>query len=221
MRSTAKRSIWRQAIRWCLAATLSRRLLLVSGAKQSQSICLTFDDGPHPEHTGRILDILKREAVPATFFVVGREAEKYPETVRRIVAEGHTLGHHSFLHGDPARTSANQLLAEVRQTQAVLSRIAGTTSSLFRPPHGKVTASKLWRLWSHGLSVVLWNVDPSDYRCHSAEELRGWIRQRPLKGGDVVLMHDNVPHGASVLRELIHDTRRRGLTFTTPLTWLR
>jgi peptidoglycan/xylan/chitin deacetylase (PgdA/CDA1 family) len=87
---------------------------------------------------------------------------------------------------------------------------------LFRPPHGKVTALKLWDLWRNGQMVVLWNVDPTDFRCGSEDELRLWFEARPPQGGDIVLLHDNVPHAAGVLPELIRSARSRGLTFATP-----
>jgi peptidoglycan/xylan/chitin deacetylase (PgdA/CDA1 family) len=181
---------------------------------------LTFDDGPHPEHTPRLLDILKTEGVAATFFVVGREAGNHPEIVRRIVDEGHTLGHHTFTHGDPSRMCSRELLEEVRETQSVLTRIAGVSSSLFRPPHGKLTAAKLWRLWGSGQTIVLWNVDPKDYACRDANDLRIWFQQHPLDGGDVLLLHDNQPHAIDMLPDLIRDVRRRGLAFTTPREWV-
>jgi peptidoglycan/xylan/chitin deacetylase (PgdA/CDA1 family) len=203
------------------AATLPRRRLLVRGARGENSACLTFDDGPHPEHTPRVLDVLKGAGVPATFFVVGREAERHPDLVRRIAAEGHALGHHSFTHGDPAATSAADLIAEVRQTRALVSGIVGQALTLFRPPHGKLTALKLWGLWRERQTVVLWNVDPKDFARQGPEELRAWLREHPLRGGDIVLMHDNKPHAADALGELIETTRRRGLTFTTPPCWLR
>jgi peptidoglycan/xylan/chitin deacetylase (PgdA/CDA1 family) len=210
----------RQLVRGGLAAVLPRRWFLVRGSPRSRSVCLTFDDGPHPEHTPRVLDVLKAERLRATFFVVGREAERHPEVVRRIVAEGHELGHHSYFHGAPSRTSPGQLMDEVRRTRDVLARVAGRSPTLFRPPHGKLTSGKLLRLWQGGLTVVLWNVDPKDCYCQGPEELRDWFQARPLRGGDVVLMHDNKPHGAAVLSELIRETRRRGLAFATPLDWL-
>jgi peptidoglycan/xylan/chitin deacetylase (PgdA/CDA1 family) len=213
-------SLLRQLARRGLAATLPRRWLLVRGSPRSRSVCLTFDDGPHPVHTPRLLEVLKQQQVPATFFVVGREVERYPDVVRRILAEGHALGHHSFSHGDPARTSARELLEEVRATEAVLNRVAGASPSLFRPPHGKLTAGKLWRLWRGGQTVVLWNVDPKDFACPTAEELRAWFRLHPLRGGDVVLLHDTHPHAAEVLPELIAAARVCGLDFTTPRWWV-
>jgi peptidoglycan/xylan/chitin deacetylase (PgdA/CDA1 family) len=211
---------YRQLVRATLATTLPRRLLLVRGPAAGGSVCLTFDDGPHPENTPAVLDVLKKEGVSATFFVIGQRAQRYPRLVRRMAAEGHLIGHHSFSHAEPGRTTARQLLEEVGRTQELLARLVGRPSPWFRPPKGKVTARKLWRLWRAGQRVVLWNVDPKDYACRSAAEVRAWFARRPLEGGDVVLLHDSHPHAAGVLPELIHAARRRGLNFVTPARWV-
>jgi peptidoglycan/xylan/chitin deacetylase (PgdA/CDA1 family) len=181
---------------------------------------LTFDDGPHPEHTPRLLDLLKDQRVTATFFVIGQRATRHPELVRRMAAEGHLVGNHSFSHSEPRATTARQLLDEVRQTRDLLAEVLGGPTTLFRPPRGQVTAWKLWRLWRAGQTVVLWNVDPKDFAQTSADAVRAWFRDRPLRGGDVVLMHDNHPHAAELLPDLITDARQRGLTFTTPAHWI-
>jgi peptidoglycan/xylan/chitin deacetylase (PgdA/CDA1 family) len=181
---------------------------------------LTFDDGPHPEHTPAVLDVLKKEEVGATFFLLGDRARRFPGLVRRIAAEGHLIGHHSFSHSEPGRTSARQLLDEVSRTQDVLTALVGRPSPWFRPPKGKLTAAKLVRLWRAGQTVVLWNVDPKDYSCQSPQEVRDWFDRHPLGGGDLVLLHDNVPYAGGMLTDLIHATRRRGLNFVTPEQWV-
>jgi len=210
---------WRRLVRSLLAATLQRRRLLVRGPVNSGLVCLTFDDGPDPVHTGGLLDVLKEEGVPATFFVIGQQAERHPELVRRMAAEGHVVGHHSYCHSDPQRTSARELLDEVERTRRVLAALLGKAPDLFRPPHGKVTVSKLWKLWRAGQTVVLWNVDTKDYACTSAAELKERLEASPLRSGDVVLMHDNRPYAAQVVRDLIAVTRARGLGFATVLPW--
>ncbi len=209
----------RQGVRRALAATLPRRLLLVHGRADRAEVCLTFDDGPHPEHTPRLLDVLQDLQVRATFFVIGRHAERHPHLIRRLAAEGHLVGHHSFTHSDPAQTSARQLIEEVRQTRALLAEILGAQSRWFRPPHGKLTAAKLWTLCRHGQTVVLWNADPKDYACPAAADVRRWFQQRPLRGGDLLLLHDTWPYAAEVLPEVVAECRSRGLTFATIDRW--
>lgn len=211
---------WRQWLRAAMAATLPRRLFLVRGPSRSRAVCLTFDDGPHPDHTPRLLDALRGERIPATFFVVGTRAEKHPDLVRRIVEEGHSLGGHSFHHTPPERTSAGQLLEETLRTRRLLRELTGREASLMRPPHGKVTAAKLGALWRTGNTIVLWNVDLKDFESPSAGDVLARVDARAFQGGDIVLMHDNHPHGAQVLPRLAEAVRSCGLGFTTPEPWV-
>jgi peptidoglycan/xylan/chitin deacetylase (PgdA/CDA1 family) len=152
--------------------------------------------------------------------VIGQNVERYPDLVRRMAAEGHAVGHHSFLHSDPRQTPARQLLEEIQRTQDLLIPLLSKPSTLFRPPHGKVTAWKLWSLWRAGQTVVLWNSDSKDYACRSAEELRTWFASHPPSGGDIVLMHDNHPHAAEALPGLVPAVRQSGLRFATVPEWV-
>jgi glycosyltransferase involved in cell wall biosynthesis/peptidoglycan/xylan/chitin deacetylase (PgdA/CDA1 family) len=210
---------WRQLLRRGIAGLVPRRLFLVRGPADGGRVSLTFDDGPHPVYTPRLLDLLKRRGVTVTFFLVGRMAEQHPDLVRRMAAEGHAVGNHSFLHPNLAELSLREALGNTLRTQEVLARILGTPPTLYRPPRGKVSALKLLSLWKAGLTVTLWNVDPRDYSCQSAEGMRTWFREHPLRGGDIVLLHDRVPHALDVLPELIETTQARGLTFTPVSAW--
>jgi peptidoglycan/xylan/chitin deacetylase (PgdA/CDA1 family)/glycosyltransferase involved in cell wall biosynthesis len=219
-RTTAeRRSPLRQLLRSALTL-LPRRMFLVRGPAAGNRIALTFDDGPHPEHTPRLLDVLRQHNIVATFFVVGSRAESHPDIVRRIVAEGHALGNHTFTHANPRSLSARAFLDEVHRTNDLLTSLVGRGTRLVRPPHGKAAAGKLWRLWRARQSVVLWNVDPKDFAASSADEVRGYFQARPLHAGDVILMHDTWPYAAEVLPYLAGSARQAGLTFTTPTQWI-
>jgi peptidoglycan/xylan/chitin deacetylase (PgdA/CDA1 family) len=202
-----------------MSRALPRRLLLVAGPHRSRTVCLSFDDGPHPEHTPRLLDVLDEHRVPATFFVIGQNAERYPKLIERIAAEGHDLGNHSYFHREPTETSPQALLEEVRRTAGLLREIIGRSTSLVRPPHGKVTAAKFWALWRAGQTVVLWNRDPKDFACESAETLSAWFQRHPLAAGDLVLLHDNHPYAAEALPAVIRGARERQLAFGTASQW--
>ena len=115
--------------------------------------------------------------------------------------------------GKRESVAAKNLADEVNRTRKTLEPIAGHPLTLFRPPMGSVTTSKLLRLWRQGQTVVLWNADPKDFRCASADELREWFTQRPLRAGDIVLLHDHVPHVATVLHEVVSQARDRGRRF--------
>ncbi|MGH9678003.1 MAG: polysaccharide deacetylase family protein, partial [Candidatus Acidiferrum sp.] len=141
---------------------MPRRMFLVSKPARSRAVYLTFDDGPHPVHTPHLLDILREHGIQASFFIVGKMASQHPEIVRRMADEGHTIANHSWSHGEPSRVSASALLSEVKQTGDLLRQIVGKMPKLFRPPNGKLTLAKLWRLWLAGWTVVLWSRDSKD-----------------------------------------------------------
>lgn len=220
-RKEASISPWapRQITRSVLGYALPRRAFMLNGPTGCGQIALTFDDGPDPKLTPRLLDVLAAQGVVATFFVIGSRAEQHPGIVRRIVANGHALGNHSFSHGEPSTTSAYALAAEVSRTRRLLFDLAGVSSRLIRPPHGSVTAAKLLALWSQGNSVVLWNRDPKDFACSSADQVAQVFEERPLQSGNLVLLHDSYPFAAEILPSIIADCRRRGLEFTTAEVW--
>jgi peptidoglycan/xylan/chitin deacetylase (PgdA/CDA1 family) len=203
-----------------MEAALPRRLFMTSGPATSRSVALTFDDGPDPVNTPAVLDRLRALGVRATFFVLGSRAEAYPELVARIVAEGHALGHHSFAHAPPERTTALDLVGEARRTSELLSRICGARPRLFRPPRGKLTPGKLVGLWALGQTIVLWNRDPKDYALGATEPLRRWFESAPLAGGDIVLLHDVHSHVAPALDAVVARARALGLSFAVLPEWL-
>ncbi len=210
----------RQIIRRAMSAVLPRRMFFTGGPAGDGSAAITFDDGPHPEHTPRVLDVLARRGVKATFFLIGRLAQRCPELVRRIAEEGHTIGNHSFEHSDPEQTTARALLDEVRQTDELLAGLVGPRARLFRPPKGRLTLVKLWGLWCAGQTVVLWNRDPRDYACRSADDLQQWVQRNPARGGDLFLFHDAFPHVASVLDKVIDQATDAGLRLATLSQWV-
>ena len=203
---------WRQVIRQGLAALLPARWFMVEGPASTGAVFLTFDDGPHPVGTPKVLDALRAGGARATFFLQGAQAEAHPDLVRRILAEGHEIGHHSWSHGRPEATSAAQLADEATRTLSLLKTL-GVTVRVFRPPHGKLTFWKLVRLWALGQTIVLWSTDPGDVFQPSGEALVDWLRQQPPRSGDVVLLHDHAAVLPDALPELISLVRSKNLTF--------
>lgn len=202
----------RQAVKQVLLATLPRYALVADAGTR---VCLTFDDGPHPEHTPRLLDALGEADARATFFVIGDRAERHPEILERIVAEGHALGTHSYHHHEPDLTSASALVEETRRCNLLLMSITGRPSTLARPPYGKVTAAKMLAMWAERQTIVLWNSDPRDYEHRHDGELAQHFAAHPLSAGDIVLLHDVYPWAARGLPSLIREARDRGLQLTT------
>lgn len=211
----------RRLFRSVLGKVVPRRFLQISGPTSSRAIALTFDDGPDPIQTPRLLDSLSRAKVVATFFVIGELVERHPEIVARIVAEGHAIGTHSYTHPRPKSIDAECLVKETQRTNVLLMSIMGRPATMFRPPYGKITAMEMIQLWRAGQSIVLWNVDPKDFACKTADEVRENLSRRSLRAGDILLFHDNQPYAADIIADLAQEARRLGLTFTTPDAWGR
>jgi peptidoglycan/xylan/chitin deacetylase (PgdA/CDA1 family) len=196
----------RQLTKTILTACVSRQRLLTYGPRAVHGalarIGLTFDDGPHPEHTPRLLDVLAERHLTATFFVIGELAMRHRELIRRIAAEGHELGNHTWSHGEPSRTDTKQFLDEIRKTDELLADLTGTAPRTMRPPKGELNWGKLSGVWQRGQCVALWNVDPRDYRMSSADDMAAWCSGYEPHDGDILLMHDNHPWAITAMGTL-------------------
>lgn len=214
-------SQFRQLLKSALTAVLPRSLLLTHGPRCSMAdtpveIALTFDDGPHPEHTPRLLELLAEAGARGTFFVVGERAEQHPNLIRRVVDEGHELGNHTWTHSEPSQTSAVRFLEEVAQTRRLIQDLTGGDCRLTRPPKGALTITKAWGLWRLRQTVALWNVDPKDFTM-SAAAMSHWLCGYRPHSGDIVLLHDNHPQAAVAVEQLVEN---HTLRFVTLSDWL-
>lgn len=176
------------ALPWGVKLLQRRRFLAAVDA--SRCVCLTFDDGPDPDSTPKILDLLARADARATFFLIGEQAEKHPELVRRIAGEGHQVGEHSFHHthawkSDPIRT----VMDLVRGGRSLKEVAGGPTSAWLRPPYGKMNLGSLLYVWLGRRRLAFWNVDPMDYSRGTADEVARFVGER-LNPGAVILLHD-------------------------------
>ena len=147
---------------------------------------LTFDDGPHPVHTGEVLDLLRRYGARATFFVVGRMVERFPDLFSRILLEGHTVANHTWNHENLAKLSAEAIDRTIERTQEVLGAHA---TACLRPPYGAMDDLARQRAEEHGLDVVMWKSSARDWLDVTAEEIAEWIVAGAVDGG-VILLHD-------------------------------
>lgn len=161
-------------------------------------VAITFDDGPNPIYTPQILDILKEKQVKATFFVVGLHVKKYPEIAKRIVNEGHDIGNHTYTHKEMAATTRRMVKAQIHKTAAVIERVTGVKTKLFRPPRGIYsTASKKIIVNEEGYNLILWTVSSVDWRQIKPRAILRRI-SRYVRPGAILLFHDS---GALVRRE--------------------
>jgi peptidoglycan-N-acetylglucosamine deacetylase len=174
------------------AKALARPLVgTVTGAVTQDSVAaLTFDDGPDPTYTPRLLDLLDRHGARATFFMVGAHANRHPALVERVAAAGHAIGNHSWDHPSFARISSRE---RRRQVRACAHALAPHGGRLFRSPGGHQTPRSVLDVRSLGLDVIGWNVDPRDYTDRSANQLADHVL-RELRPGSIVLLHDAICH---------------------------
>ena len=159
---------------------------LAPGSKQ---LALTYDDGPNDPDTLKLLDVLAKHEVTATFFVLGKFVEQKPEIVRAIVAAGHVVGNHSWDHPRLIFASNSELRSQVERTQSEIFEACGVAPTLFRPPYGGRRPGTLSAVRKLGLEPVMWNVTCYDWKPTSAETVVAHAR-RQIRGGDVILMHD-------------------------------
>lgn len=167
---------------------------------------LTFDDGPDPERTPLVLDLLARFGIRATFFVIGERAARAPQLVRRIAAEGHTLGNHSWDHPSMIGLSRIEIRQQLSRCQGVIGSILGTTPSWVRPPYGRRDYRFYQESKRLGLVPMLWSVDSWDWLgIGSTSVARRLRRARP---GDIVLLHDGNRRARGLLGGLMTTLER-------------
>jgi peptidoglycan/xylan/chitin deacetylase (PgdA/CDA1 family) len=175
-------------------------------------VYLTFDDGPDPAVCGQILTILAREQIHATFFVVGQKVLRYPDVTRRMAAEGHTIGNHSWDHSRLSALSYRGVVWQLTTTQDAVARVTGVHPTLFRPPYGATNSTVARAVGATGLQTVMWSVDPRDW----SQPGSGAITTRVVtssRPGSIILLHCLHPQTAAALPQIIAGLRARGLTF--------
>lgn len=157
-----------------------------SAAGQDIEIAFTFDDGPHPVWTKKLLDGLKERGIKATFFVIGQSAEQYPGLVQRMIDEGNQVGNHTYSHVQLTACDEKSALEEIRKTQEVIYRASGFQPLYIRPPFGSWN-EKLQEETS--LEAVLWDVDPYDWKVQNTDAVVKSILQQ-TEDGSIILLHD-------------------------------
>ncbi|WP_052690558.1 polysaccharide deacetylase family protein [Pseudarthrobacter chlorophenolicus] len=179
------------------AASLAAALLvgspMAANAADKPLIGLTFDDGPSAQRTAFVLDVLKQKGVKATFFLQGNHAQQYPDLVRRIKAEGHVIGNHSWDHANFPELSQTRQRQEVDRTNSAITAITGATPKLMRFPFGNSTSYSLNYIRSIGMSGGIqwrWHVgQPGDYECPGAAGVQKYVLDEAAPGA-IILLHD-------------------------------
>ena len=187
--------------------------------RENWNLCaLTFDDGPHRTVTRQILDILNQEGVRATYFPVGRIAERQGDLIHDFVASGHEIGNHSLTHSDLRKMDAAGARYEIAETNRIL-RSFGANPVLFRPPYGRYSDELLTIAREEHMGSVLWSIDTRDWQVRNADKIVSQIKLGGLPG-NVFLMHSTYPSTAQALPRVIAERKAKGCEFVTLSEWL-
>ena len=180
-------------------------------------VALTFDDGPWPGQTDKILAILKKEGVRATFFMLGTQVRRSPELVRRVAAEGHTVGSHSLSHKELTKLKPPEIGKEISAGVSAIAAVTGARPVWFRPPYGAINGTVREQARAQKVRVALWEIDTLDWTRPGTQKLyRNAVRS--TKPGQIVLMHDGGGDRTQTIAALpliIDDLRAKGFTFVT------
>ena len=196
----------------CYAVSLSDvRVKPLSG-----TVALTFDDGPSPIYTPKVLAILKENHIKATFFVMGWAAKKYPALIRQMIAQGHAVANHTNSHKDLTRLSSKQLYAEVVGAKEKIRGVLGKPPVCLRPPYGKGNKRVAAYIRQQGMVMVPMGFNSFDYENRGVDRLVKWVVSN-AKPGRVFLLHDGYSHRqqtVTALPKIIAGIRKKGLGFS-------
>lgn len=196
-------------------AALFPGLVLIRQRGAENRIAVTFDDGPDPRHTPRILDILAAHGASATFFVHGKTAEAHPALVREMAARGHQIGNHGYQHLDARRTGLRAYVADAGHAHEALENLLGRpVEKLFRPPYGNITGPSFLALARRGFRFVFWSVDSRDSFIRETPALTAYFDSLPVAGGDILLLHEDYAHTVESLPRMLQSLRQRSLDFS-------
>ncbi len=176
-----------------------------------KKIALTFDDGPHPVYTPELLDGLKERGVQATFFVTGKNAEMYPEIIRRMSEEGHLIGNHTYSHLQLTSGNHEAFRQELLQTNEILSGITGEEVLYVRPPYGSWDKRFETEL---NMLPVLWSIDPLDWCTADADRIVRTILSE-AEENSIILLHDEYQSSVEAALRVVDELTEQGYVFVT------
>lgn len=178
-------------------------------------VAMTFDDGPHPKLTPKLLDILKERGIRATFYVIGRNAAEYPEIMKRMIDEGHEVGNHTWTHPYLTRLSTSSVQSEMSKTADIIVKTTGKKAVTMRPPYGAIN-TRLRHLFTDDmeLPVIMWSVDPRDWQRPGSSVVTSRIVEGAHPGA-IILAHDIHPGTITAMPAAFDQLTRKGYKFVT------
>lgn len=178
-------------------------------------VALTFDDGPHPSNTPRLLDMLRQRNIKATFYVVGSNAQRYPDILRRMVAEGHEIANHTWNHSYISKLSNEGIRKELVSSHQAIVAATGVPPRTFRPPYGAITAAqKQWIKQEFGYPSIMWSVDPEDWKRPGVSVVTNRILSQTGPGG-IILVHDIHAPSIDAMPATLDGLLAKGYRFVT------
>ena len=178
-------------------------------------VAITFDDGPHPQNTPRLLDMLRARNIKATFYVIGRSVDVHPQIVRRTVAEGHEIGNHTHTHRLLSKLSDSEVRTELSRCRDAIGRAAGVQPRTMRPPYGGLLQRQRELVHSEfGYPTILWSVDPLDWKRPGPSVVASRILSGASSGG-IILAHDLHSQTVDAMPAALDGLLRRGYKFVT------
>jgi peptidoglycan/xylan/chitin deacetylase (PgdA/CDA1 family) len=180
-----------------------------------QYIAMTFDDGPHPQNTPRLLDMLRARNIKATFYVIGQSVNLHPQIVRRTLEEGHEIGNHSNTHRQLSKLSDSEIIADLGRCESAVISATGTKPLTLRPPYGALLPKQRELVYEHfGYPIILWSVDPLDWKRPGPSVVSSRILAGAKPGG-IILSHDLHGQTVDAMPATLDTLLRRGYKFVT------
>ncbi|MCK9602955.1 MAG: polysaccharide deacetylase family protein [Candidatus Omnitrophica bacterium] len=171
-------------------AVLVRKGTIYRVGGTNKVVALTFDDGPSPEWTPKILDELNKAGIKATFFMLGENVERYPEIARRVAEEGHEIENHTYDHRVLIYYKMDELEKEIKEAEKIIKSVTGKTTRYFRPPKAWLTGAEKKKLKEMGYGIVLWTLNSKDWVNFHDKQITSYIL-RNIRPGDIILFHDS------------------------------
>ena len=174
-------------------------------------VALTFDDGPNPKTTGRVLDVLEKNNAVATFFVLGNRAENNAEILQRMFMMGCQIGNHSYSHPDLSKMNASNVATQINSTSEIVKKAVGEETQIVRPPYGAYNKSTISAV---GKPFILWSVDTLDWKSRNADSVFNVVMSK-VRDGDIILMHDIYDSTAEAAEKIVPALISKGYQLVT------
>lgn len=205
----------KQLIKKILSLIYPGNFIIQRGNIRDRKIALTFDDGPHPVNTPKLLTVLEKENIKATFFCSGAECEKYPGLIKRVASRGHEIGNHSYRHKRLEEIGAEDYREGIVKTNEIIYQTAGIRPRLFRAPYGELNLDMVRIVRRDKMIYTGWTMDSKDSYIKGKEQLIRYLDKQNIRKGDILLFHEDYEQTIEAMPEIIGFLKAKGFGFET------